>query len=328
MKIKHTILRATLMATFTATALGFGAIGAGAAYAAAPMAKITAPGFYRMMLGDFEVIALSDGTVNLPVDKLLTKTTPAKVNQALAESFLTSPLETSVNGYLINTGTKLVLVDTGAAKLFGPTLGSLVANLKASGYQPEQVDEIYITHMHPDHVGGLMDGDKMVFPNATVRADKHDADFWLSQVNLDKAPAEAKGFFQGAMASLNPYVKANHFSAFEGSTDLVPGIRAVATYGHTAGHSTYMVESKGQKLAIWGDLVHVAAVQFDDPSVTIQYDTEGSAAAVQRKRAYAEAAKGGYLVAASHIAFPGIGHVRAKGKVFAWLPVNYTVVRP
>ena len=328
MKIKHTILRATLMATFTATALSFGAIGAGAAYAAAPMAKITAPGFYRMMLGDFEVTALSDGTVNLPVDKLLTKTTPAKVNQALAKSFLTSPLETSVNGYLINTGTKLVLVDTGAAKLFGPTLGSLVANLKASGYQPEQVDEIYITHMHPDHVGGLMDGDKMVFPNATVRADKHDADFWLSQVNLDKAPAEAKGFFQGAMASLSPYVRANHFSAFEGSTDLVPGIRAVATYGHTAGHSTYMVESKGQKLAIWGDLVHVAAVQFDDPSVTIQYDTEGSAAAVQRKRAYAEAAKGGYLVAASHIAFPGIGHVRAKGKAFAWLPVNYTVVRP
>ena len=328
MKIKHTILRATLMATFTATALSFGAIGAGAAYAAAPMAKITAPGFYRMMLGDFEVTALSDGTVNLPVDKLLTKTTPAKVNQALAKSFLTSPLETSVNGYLINTGTKLVLVDTGAAKLFGPTLGSLVANLKASGYQPEQVDEIYITHMHPDHVGGLMDGDKMVFPNATVRADKHDADFWLSQVNLDKAPAEAKGFFQGAMASLNPYVKANHFSAFEGSTDLVSGIRAVATYGHTAGHSTYVVESRGQKLAIWGDLVHVAAVQFDDPSVTIQYDTEGSAAAVQRKRAYAEAAKGGYLVAASHIAFPGIGHVRAKGKAFAWLPVNYTVVRP
>ncbi|OZB00004.1 MAG: MBL fold metallo-hydrolase [Polaromonas sp. 39-63-203] len=291
------------------------------------MVKTSAPGFYRMMLGDFEVTALSDGTVNLPVDKLLTNTTPAKTRKALARSFESAPLETSVNGYLINTGSKLVLIDTGAAKLFGPTLGNLAANLKAAGYQPEQVDEIYITHMHPDHVGGLMDGEKMAFPNATVRADKHDADFWLSQANLDKAPADSKGFFQGAMASLNPYVKAGKFSPFDGATDLVPGVKAMATHGHTPGHSTYVVESKGQKLVLWGDLVHVAAVQFDDPSVTIQFDADTKQAAAARKRAYADAAKGGYLVAASHIAFPGVGHVRASGKVFTWVPVNYSVVR-
>ena len=321
--LAHLTLTAALVAGTT-----FGLAPLQSAHAAAPMVKTSAPGYFRMMLGDFEVTALSDGTVNLPVDKLLTNTTPVKVTKALGKAFLTAPLETSVNGYLINTGSKLVLIDTGAAKLFGPTLGNLVANLKASGYQPEQVDEIYITHMHPDHVGGLMDGDKMAFPNATVRADKHDADFWLSQANLDKAPADSKGFFQGAMGSLNPYVKANRFSSFDGNTDLVPGIKAVATRGHTSGHSTYIVESKGQKLAIWGDLVHVAAVQFDDPSVTIQFDTESKAAAVQRKRAYAEAVKNGQLVAAAHIAFPGIGHVRANGKAFTWVPVNYTVVRP
>ena len=326
MKIKHSILRIALVAAFAATTLGLGTIDT--AHAAAPMVKTSAPGFFRMMLGDFEVTALSDGTVKLPVDQMFTNTTPAKVDKALAKSFLPSPPETSVNGYLINTGTKLVLIDTGAAKLFGPTLGNLVANLKAAGYQPEQVDEVYLTHLHPDHVGGLMEGDKMVFPNATVRADKHDADFWLSQANMDKAPADSKGFFQGAMASLNPYVKANRFSAFEGNTDLVSGVKAMATYGHTVGHSSYMVESKGQKLAIWGDLVHVAAVQLDDPALTVQVDTESKAAAVQRKRAYAEAAKNGNLVAAAHIAFPGIGHVRANGKAFTWVPVNYTVIRP
>lgn len=326
MKIKHTFLSAALAATVAATTLGLGAVGV--AHAAAPMVKTSAPGFYRMMLGDFEVTALSDGTVNLPVDKLLTNTTAAKVNKALAKSYLAAPLETSVNAYLINTGSKLVLVDTGAAKLFGPTLGNLMTNLKAAGYQPEQVDEIYITHLHPDHVGGLMDGEKMAFPNATIRADKHDADFWLSQANLDKAPADSKGFFQGAMASLNPYVKASRFSAFEGNADLVPGIKATATQGHTAGHTTYVVESKGQKLVLWGDLIHVAAVQFDDPAVTIAFDTDSKSAAVQRKRAFAEAAKGGYLVGASHIAFPGLGHVRANGKAFTWVPVNYTVVRP
>lgn len=325
MKLKKSLLRIALMAAFTASTMGVAALCT--AHAAAPMVKTSAPGFYRMMLGDFEVTALSDGTVSLPVDKLLTNTTPAKTTKALARAFQSAPLETSVNGYLINTGSKLVLIDTGAAKLFGPTLGNLLANLKAAGYQPEQVDEIYITHLHPDHVGGLMDGEKMAFPNATVRADKHDADFWLSQANLDKAPADSKGFFQGAMASLNPYVKAGKFSAFDGVTDLVPGIKAIATRGHTAGHSTYVVESKGQKLVLWGDLIHVAAVQFDDPSVTIQFDSDAKRAAAARKRAYADAAKGGYLVAATHIAFPGVGHVRTNGKAYTWVPVNYSVVR-
>src|SRR5471032_3704279 len=173
---------------------------------AAPMAKFQAPGFYRIMLGDFEVTALSDGTVDLPMDKLLHQP-PAKTEKALAGWFEKTPLETSDNGFLINTGSKLILVDSGAGGLFGPTLGKLVANLKASGYQPEQVDEIYITHMHSDHVGGLTAGGQAAFPNAVVRIDQRDTDYWLSQAKLDKAPAEAKGGFQGAMVSLAPYVK-------------------------------------------------------------------------------------------------------------------------
>jgi glyoxylase-like metal-dependent hydrolase (beta-lactamase superfamily II) len=297
------------------------------AFAGAPMVKTSKPGWYRMMLGDFEVTALLDGTVGLPVDKLLTNTTPAKVQKALAKSFQSVPLETSVNAYLINTGSKLVLVDTGAAKLFGPTLGNLVANLQAAGYQPDQVDEIYITHMHADHVGGLMAGDKLAFPNAVVRADKHDADFWLSQANMDKAPDAMKDFFKGAMASINPYVAAGKFKPFDGDTELVPGVKALASRGHTAGHSTYVVESKGHKLVLWGDLMHVAAVQFPEPTVTIQFDTDSKAALAQRKKAYADAAKNGYWVAASHLSFPGIGHLRAEGKGYVFVPANFTQVK-
>jgi glyoxylase-like metal-dependent hydrolase (beta-lactamase superfamily II) len=320
------MLRAGAMAVLTVTA-GIGLLSTTAAHAEAPMVKTSAPAYYRMMLGDFEITALSDGTVSLPVNKLLTNTTPAKVDKALAKSYLKSPLETSVNGYLINTGAKLILVDTGAASLFGPTLGNLLTNLKAAGYQPEQVDEVYITHMHADHVGGLMAGDKLAFPNATVRADKHDADFWLSQENLDKAPADAKGFFQGAMASLNPYVKANKFKPFDGDAELAPGIKAIASRGHTAGHSTFVVESKGEKLVLWGDVMHVAAVQFANPGVTIQFDSDSKSAASQRKKAYADAAKHSYLVAGAHLPFPGIGHVRSEGKAYVWVPVNYTPLR-
>ena len=296
------------------------------AHAAAPQVKTSAPGFYRMMLGDFEITALSDGTVGLPVDKLLTNTTPGQVGKALAASFVKPPVETSVNAYLVNTGDKLVLVDTGAAGLFGPTLGKLLVNLKAAGYTPEQVDAVVITHMHADHVGGLMAGDKLAFPNATVHADKHDADFWLSQANLDKAPADAKDFFKGAMASLNPYVQAGKFKPFDGDTELVPGVRAQAARGHTPGHTVYVAESKGQKLVFWGDLMHVAAVQFAQPSVTIQFDVDSKAAAVQRKKAFADAAKNGHWVAAAHLAFPGIGHLRSEGAGYRFVPANYTVL--
>jgi glyoxylase-like metal-dependent hydrolase (beta-lactamase superfamily II) len=299
------------------------------ASAAAPMAKIQAPGFYRMMLGDFEVTALSDGTVKLPVKDLLTNTTPAKVDAALKRAAIAYPVETSVNAYLINTGSKLVLIDTGAAGLFGPTLGNLLANLKASGYQPEQVDEVYITHMHPDHVGGLMSGGTMAFPNATLRIDKADVDFWLSEANMKAAPKESQGFFQGAMASVNPYAAAGKLKPIEGNQELVPGIRSQATHGHTAGHSVYVVESKGEKLVLWGDLMHVAAVQFDNPAVTIKFDSDSKPAAKERAKAYADAAKGGYLVGVSHISFPGLGRVRANagGKGYTWIPVNYSSLK-
>lgn len=313
-----------MLSTRTIALAGLLAFPAAIIQAAAPQIKTQAPGYHRMMLGDFEVTALSDGTVALPVDKLLTNTTPAQVGKALAASFLKAPVDTSVNAYLINTGTKLVLIDSGAAGLFGLTLGNLLANLKAAGYQPEQVDEVYITHMHADHVGGLMAGDKPAFPNAIVRADRHDADFWLSAANLEKAPAETKGFFQGAQASINPYVTAGKFKPFDGNTELVPGVRAVAARGHTPGHSTFLVESKGQKLALWGDLMHVAAVQFANPAVTIQFDVDSKAAAAQRKRAYAEAATQGYLVGSSHLSFPGIGHLRADGKGYRFVPLNYS----
>ena len=293
------------------------------AHAQVPMAKGQAPGWYRMMLGNFQVTALSDGTFALPVDKLLTQVAPARVESLLARSYLKAPVETSVNAYLIHTGAKLVLIDTGAAGLFGPTLGKLLINLKSAGYQPEQVDEIYITHMHPDHVGGLVADGKMAFPNAIVRADMREGAFWLKQENLDKAPADAKGFFQGAMASLNPYVATGKFKPFDGETELVPGIRAVPARGHTPGHTIYAVESQGNKLVVWGDLMHVAAVQFAMPSVTIQFDTDAKAAAPQRQKNYADAAKKGYYVAVAHVSFPGIGRLRADGKGYEWLPTNY-----
>lgn len=315
--------------TFRAIALTAALAGLGAAaapaLAGAPLVKTQAPGYYRFMLGDFEVTALSDGTVKLPMTELINAKKEA-IAKALNRNFLASPTETSVNAYLVNTGSKLVLIDAGAGGLFGPTLGNVATNLVAAGYKPEQVDEIYVTHLHPDHVGGVSANGNRVFPNAVVRADKNDTDFWLSEEKMKAAPESAKGFFQGAMASLNPYAAAGKLQPFSGSTELVPGIRAVSTYGHTPGHTIYEVESKGQKLVLWGDLMHLGAMQFEDPSVTIKFDTDNKNAAKQRKAAYANAAKAGHLAGVAHVPFPGVGHLRAApgGKGYVWLPLNYS----
>jgi glyoxylase-like metal-dependent hydrolase (beta-lactamase superfamily II) len=325
-ELKMSLSNIFRITTLTA-AIALGAFGvmlpATPAIAAAPMVGTQAPGFYRMMLGDFEVTVINDGTVSLDADKLLAEP-PAKTEAALKKAFETSPVETSSNTFLINTGPKLVLVDTGAGTLLGPTLGKFLVNLRAAGYRPEQIDDIFLTHMHPDHVGGLVVNGALAFPNATIHADKRDSDYWLSQANLDQAPADAKGYFQGAMASLNPYLAAGKFQSFDNDGELVPGVHSIATPGHTAGHTSYLVESRGQKLMLIGDLIHVAAVQFNDPGVTIAFDSNAPAAAATRKKMFGELASDGVLIGANHLAFPALGHLRQAGKSWQWVPANYS----
>ncbi|WP_427914583.1 MBL fold metallo-hydrolase [Ramlibacter sp. MMS24-I3-19] len=297
-----------------------------ATQAAAPQARVQAPGWYRTMVGDIEVTVLSDGTMKLPVTQLL-KGDATRIGDSLRRNFQGEQVETSVNAYLLNTGSKLVLVDTGSGVFFGPGGGGLAKNLRAAGYRPEQVDEIYITHMHGDHIGGLVQGGKRAFPNATLRIDKRDTDFWLSETIMASAPDDAKQFFKAAMAAVNPYRKAGKLKTFEGGTPLVPGVAAVPAYGHTPGHTIYTVESKGQKLVLWGDLMHVAAVQFEDPSVTIAFDIDNAAAAQARQAAYADAAKNGLLVGAAHLPFPGLGHLRAADKGYVFVPLDYSALK-
>lgn len=318
--LRHAIAAAATFALVAAALLG----PASGAQAAAPMARTSAPAFYRTMLGAFEVTALFDGVLSMPVDKFMTNTTPEQVTALLAKESLGIPLDLSVNAFLINTGSRLVLIDAGTGGQFGPSLGKLLVNLRASGYQPEQVDEIYITHMHFDHVGGLSIDGKATFPNAIVRADRQDADYWLNQAAMDRAPDELRMYFKVAMGALAPYLKAGRFQPFDGDTELAPGIKALARRGHTAGHANYLVESEGKKLLLWGDVMHVAAIQFPHPEVTIRSDTDSTKAAAGRHKVFADAATQGYLIGASHISYPGLGHVHAGIQGYRWVPLNYS----
>lgn len=293
------------------------------ATAAAPQVKTPSPGFYRIMLGSYEVTALSDGVIRLPVDKLLLNSTPQQIAEGLAEHHQSQPVVTSVNAYLINTGSKLVMIDAGAGKLLGDGLDQLVTHLRAAGYQPEQVDEIYLTHMHPDHLGGLTENGQARFPNALVRVSQQDADFWLSEKRLKQAKAEDKANFENAIAAIKPYQAAGHFKPFSNDGELSPGIAAFAAHGHTPGHSVYQVTSQGKKLLLMGDLIHVAAVQFAHPQVAISFDSDPKAAVAQRLRVFGDSARQSELVGAAHLSFPGLGYLNKQGEGYNWVPLDY-----
>jgi len=189
---------------------------AGFASAAAPQQQTQVPGYYRLQVGAFEVTALYDGAIDLD-EKLLKNVQKRDVQRLLARQFLQGPkVQTAVNAYLVNTGSKLVLVDAGAAKLFGPGLGNIVANLEAAGYKPEQVDTVLVTHLHGDHVNGLVTPEgKAVFANAEIWSAKADNDFWLSETIAAQAPAEAQGFFKMARDAAAPYRAAGRWQTFD-----------------------------------------------------------------------------------------------------------------
>ncbi|WP_354682591.1 MBL fold metallo-hydrolase [Cupriavidus necator] len=295
------------------------------AYAAAPQVRTQAPGYYRMMLGHYEITALSDGTAKVPLDHLLAGISPAEIQRLLARNFEMPKAETSINAFLVNTGTKLLLVDTGAGNDFGPGIaGALQANIQAAGYRAEDIDAVLLTHIHLDHSGGLTVDGKAMFPNAVIYVNQEEAEFWFNPANRSKVPAGQRDAFARADASFAPYRTAGKIRTFAGGTELFPGVRAITMSGHTHGHTFYQVESRGKRMQFWGDTIHAQSVQFSRPEVTIDFDVDQAAAARQRKKAFADAAAKGYWVAAAHISFPGLGHIRRDGKAYSWVPANYS----
>ncbi|RZT09943.1 Glyoxylase, beta-lactamase superfamily II [Duganella sp. CF402] len=301
----------------TAAAIAICAL-VGASHAAAPMSHTPAAGFYRTTLGQYEITALSDGTHPFPVDTVMTNISQQQALQDLAEADLALPLQGSINAFLINTGSKLILIDTGAGALYGDCCGKLVAHMRAAGYQPEQVDEIYITHLHKDHAGGVA-----AFPNAVLRLSQAEADYWLTPANRAKAPAFLSTFFDAAQAAVAPYQAAGRFRPFKDFGPLEAGIEAVPAPGHTPGHASYLIQSAGQQLLVWGDIVHVAPVQLAHPVATVKYDSSEANAQTTRVQLLRQAAEQHWIIGAAHIAFPGLGHIRRRQGEYQWLPLNY-----
>jgi glyoxylase-like metal-dependent hydrolase (beta-lactamase superfamily II) len=291
---------------------------------ATPIAGKQAPGFYRCKVGDIEVTVLSDG--NVPLDTNLFHGDPAGREKLLKDAFLpTDAVATPINQWLVNTGAKLVLVDTGAADVFAPTLGRMGQHLAAAGAKPGEVDDVIITHMHPDHIPGLLDTDKTPrFKNAIVHINADEYAFWQSDENRAKIGEPFQGFFDIARASIKPYADAGKLQLFKPGAQIAPGLTTIHAPGHTVGHTMVRVSSGATDFLIWTDIVHNIALQFPEPERSIAFDTDPALAIATRKKAFDMVATDRLLFGGAHMPFPGLGHlVRSAGGGYTFVPLHY-----
>ncbi|SEN14004.1 MBL fold metallo-hydrolase [Halomonas caseinilytica] len=315
---------------FMLSAVLLSLVASGPVFATTHLAPNDSPGIvqqgadtYAVMVGDVRVTALSDGTVPQDLHKLLHGITNEKIDAMLARAYLANPVEVSINAFLLEMGNRLVLVDTGVGPLFGPGLGNqLIDSLRAAGVEPEQITDVLLTHVHSDHMGGLTKGGQIIFPNATVHVGKPDVDFFLDRQNAKRTDYDMR-YFDQAIQSLKPYIDAGKVAPFDRTTEILPGLTASLHPGHTPGSAFYTLKSQGQTLTFIGDIIHVAAVQLPDPSVTIAYDVNPEMAASTRSKAFLAIAEEGDLVAVPHMSFPGIGHIRKAPEGYDWVPVDY-----
>ena len=298
-----------------AAAAGLATTTAASVLAKAPMVGSQTISIHRMKLGNFEVTTILDGY--LEIDPRLLNATPEMVTRLLAAADLPyGPIRTPVNTFLVNTGEKLVLLDAGGATLVGPGTGRLTQGLAAAGVEPSQIDEVYITHCHGDHLHGTVKADgSALFSNAVLRIAQQDVDYWLSADVEAAAPAAQKARFVPAKRAKAAY--GDRLRPFKQGEELTPGITSVAAVGHTPGHTCYMVTSGTARMLAIGDMIHVAPVQFAQPEVTIAFDWEQPKASSSRISMFDMAAKENILIAAVHLPFPGLGTLRKEGSSFA-----------
>ncbi len=290
------------------------------AFARAPKANRQVPGVHRMRVGDFELTSLSDGFTL--IDQSILLGDPDTMNRLAQAAHLPNwPLQLSVNCFLVNTGEALILIDAGAGELMLPSMGHVDQSLAAAGVDPADIDQVLITHLHGDHIGGVVTPQgKARFPNAIVRAGRADIEFWTSEENMNRATERKVRFIAPRRAA---QVYGRRFEGFEPGTAIVPGIRAVDSAGHSPGHSCYMIESGGTRVLATGDILHVAPLQFSRPEITVRYDSDPDIARQVRRRLLDAAAAENWILAIPHAPFPGLGRVRRDGASYLFDPLPW-----
>lgn len=295
---------------------------------AAPTTLQQVPGYYAMQLGSVHVVALLDGFYPLPPKDLsgIDPNIAAALNSSDDVPQTAEGLRTAFTAYLIDTGAHRVLIDAGTSQCFGPTLGRLPEQLRAAGYNVADIDDILITHAHPDHLCGVADAaGTPIYPNATVWLATEDAAYWLDPNSEKSAKAFFKPLFAMARTATQGYAAKGHLKFFKVDDRMPAGIQLIPTHGHTPGHSGYLVDGgDGQKLLVWGDIVHYHAVQFTHPEAVYAGDYNPAQAKAQRVALFQRATDQHWWIAGAHLPFPGIGHLKRQGSAYTWVPTEFS----
>lgn len=274
--------------------------------------------YHKVQVGDISVTMVSDGyfPANADIfpdvdgDRLKSALDAAGV-QSSEEDVPPGGYASAVNGFIIETGGKVHLIDAGGAGM-APSLGKLTENMAAAGYQPEQVESLIATHLHPDHIGGAAIDGRAVFPNAEFVVSAADHGFWTNEDIINGAPDEVKPYFMMANAAVDAY--ADRLRLVGDDEVICPGVTSIALPGHTPGHTGFMVSSGNESLMIWADIVHQEDLQFQDPTVTLIFDIDPEQAIKTRQKVFDQVVADNQRIAGSHLRIPAVGRVeRSNG---------------
>jgi glyoxylase-like metal-dependent hydrolase (beta-lactamase superfamily II) len=297
------------------------------AQAAVPMSGHQAPGFYRFKMGDIEVTTVHDGARTFPYPDTFVKNASREEALAAASDAFMPPGMVTVpfNPTLINTGSKLVLIDTGFGPIPNAPVGQLIANLKAAGIDPKDIDIVILSHLHPDHINGVRAPDgSIVFPNAELKAPAKEWAFWMSDENMAKAQDNKmmKDYFANTRKVLGDLD--SKVTKYDWDKEVAPGITSIAAPGHTPGHTAFAVTSGNKGFFVQSDVTNIPEFFLRNPDWHVAYDIDPEQAAKTRHKFYDMAASEKMLISGFHFSFPSVGHVEKDGTKYRLIPIAWS----
>ncbi len=315
------LTRRSLIAGAALAAIG---TGADPAAAVAPPADKQAPAIYRYKIGSYQLTALYDGIWYRPItDKFIRNAPFAEVEHALDAAFMPHDrLATPFTALVVNTGSKLVLIDTGTGGQISPSAGELRDNLIAAGIDPNAVDQIVISHFHPDHINGIKDKDnRLIFPNAEIMVPAPEWAFWMDDANLNSAPADLKPTFLNQRRIFTDI--ARQVTHYQPGKEVAPGIVTLPAPGHTPGHTVFAIHSGDQSLLVLSDTAQHPAVFARHPDWQAAFDVDGAEAVATRKKIFDRAAADRMLITGYHFPFPACGHLIKTATGYEHVPIEW-----